>query len=814
MKKRLIILALLLVPFVFGTTNLCEYTLISFPSQVRETYEDICCTDCAVNEECLKPGEISGQFFCHGAKTIYKCGSTEKLAYHDNELIKPDENVLYCGNNVWSYCDDCTHPITTKNYPLGRDEAYGPWYGFCPDENDCYASGFCSSPEDYDNDWICFNHNNYGCIYDEGFGKIIGNYACYGAEGWRPKEEFESSYDCNEVDGLDPNADFRVPGAIAAIVNGNLVQYEYDTCLSNKTLKEVYCDGRIKKTIIEDCQGTEICHVDRCMSQEDYNSLYTCIGPTKDLIDYKKQSSIEGMEEGYPFELNDYCVGQTPIKMYCEENKKKIDDSFTCPDETTCFGGACLDEIEGFSGCYEGDICGNLCGQNENRCEDIEGKPEGYVPKYLEFPSNDGICIGGKCLRKGCDPEFSEDFEYCNGYVKDTDCDGIMDTDDNCPQDCRMNLYASMYNVVNTDENGCPMVDLPKTECMHLKGSGSNVNIIIVPCGFSDDKDSIFYYWTRQIANSLDTIYPFAFPENKEKYSLSYVWDTRKKDIVSGTGLDELDSCLNDEGESFKIVNEADCPSKNQVVFQLAHRAFSPEAIGYANGLHSVGTQGWGSCCPANKECCKNWDYQVISTAFHEIGHLFNLGHPDEAVTDSNNYYSYSFDQLPADSSCPIWNLPEYTLFEDLNQLKIGCYATKDSLEQNLDPKIYNSVDIETLMVSYVYVPPDNKWEYDPVSAKLINDAIQEGFDKYKRRKYPHKCEDFFEDEIAEKELGAYYKPKLSEIFKVTKKSVIQDLIVGCFESECKEAGKLRDSCCLPLKSNYGEEEYNRCMAA
>ncbi len=740
-------------------------------------------------------------------KTLYekRCGFNHHGSYiYDDKKTCPDDYVCYVNRCVKAelsdYCkelptlDSSGQTFIDSRYDSKRNGDYE--YKFPGDDTVYSEKGdFCSFGKLYE--FYCDENmllrdlisceDGYECVND----KCI------------PSDEKNNKFECVESVLEDKSGNPYIKGEITRIkLDGTILSDEelnnyQDICYLDGNLREYFCfNNEVSYWNAQRPEGFT-CGNGRYIKDEQFNLDFKCHGTTKEEISLDNIGSVYGIFDGEPFSYKDFCYSGSPIKFYCSVSGYAFEKVECYPDKY-CHDGMCLPVLEYAPVCNdEQKDCGNKCNLGDSVCEDPETLPIGVTPKLIQNPEYEGVCNDLRCLNIGCKARTIENLEYCNGFIKDNDCDGIVDSADNCPGDCIQSLINMMYNDVKIDDYGCQVNDfIQEQTCNNIAGNGENANIVIIPCGFKEGQQNIFYYWSKKIADKLSEEVPFSLESNSEKFSVSYIWDTQKSDVVTEGEID-LTACLHDNGISEKISEKAGCKSENRLIFNLVHRGINDKNLGLANPLlaKSSGPQGWPSCCPSNLKCCINYNNKVTEIAMHEIGHLFLIGHSD--IWDpsslylklSNNYYYEDKSYVPyGDSPCPIWNFDKFHYFESILNQKIGCY----SININMFDNVYSGVNPnERSLMS----ESGGRIEFDPVSAKLIDDAIKMGFDKYKEYYYPINCDDFLDPQILDQKDLSYLGPNLDLNGKIAKEDIAK-----CFVEKCRTAiDSEKRECCAPL---------------
>jgi hypothetical protein len=447
-------------------------------------------------------------------------------------------------------------------------------------------------------------------------------------------------------------------------------------------------------------------------------------------------------------------------KWVCINNAPSL-VTINCADHgLVCYNGECTQKKE----CEESSTdCGNPCVEiKEDECE-LDGER-----RLVTYNSKDGTCVNGECKYQGCITYSNND--YCTGFVSDEDGDGVLDIDDNCPD-------TPLYDGMQVNEFGCyPLVRYPYGNvCRKLDGKGSNINIVFVPCGFSEREQSIFIYWVKNFVDAFKYTEPFqSYPD---KYSLYYVWNTDKKDYV-GYELDESgnqiagDRCGTTDASavSQQIVSNAECINDNLIIIDISHnmvldshtgelgesntyvsgKAFESLIEGAAAGSIS---QGFSNMCPRVLDACINLNDELKSLMFHELGHLFKSAHlfggnvPTEVIDDQytdhfyQDYYSPEIPPLetsPTNVPCPIWDYTSSKILDwgSKTGQQVNCipgYATNDAYKYT-----YRSENTPTYM-SYDFIQAD---VYDPVTLSHIEDALVSGYSVFREYVYPTNCQE------------------------------------------------------------------------
>lgn len=549
---------------------------------------------------------------------------------------------------------------------------------------------------------------------------------------------------------------------------------------------------------------------------------------------------------------SDFCVGDSDILLesYCDGTQPDHAEIDCSKFGKSCYIGACLTNMDLSQmqficrnrGCnyklpeFEGDSCGSRC--PENKCEDeyfhgdeSTGYSGGYryVRYLLEY---NGVARGSKCIIRGCNPIYIE-AEYCSLFQKDSDGDGVLDLEDECQGELYTNLLDNLKDYekqTEINEVGCPEVSLSRDVCMPVGKDSideTNVNIVLYPCGLGKNPsdESIFYYWSKLTASGFSETEPYK--SNPEKYKFYYLWNTDKKDVITPASFDDLEICLGEVQKIESIVDMADgCPKANRLVYIIAYRAYSV-ALGMVLDLGSpfgAQTLGKGKCCPENIMCCESYNNEFVETALHEVGHSLKLNHIEyEEREDDFSYFPrvefvdgdgldfrdkvnnlYTPEVYPitpayvSEEPCPIWDYDAYKKFEKKTGLDMMCVPG-----QLMSQNTFGSVHEYTLMYPSSYQAED--YIFDPVSAKLINDALEIGYDRYKSLTYPYNCEKIID--------STYFK----EIFMKEPENrgkKIEDVAAECLIKACRyvEENRKEECCMLVREISNKEEHYDKCI--
>lgn len=562
-----------------------------------------------------------------------------------------------------------------------------------------------------------------------------------------------------------------------------------------------------------------------------------------------RTSILESNQESNKIIPPDQCIGYSDIlaEWHCvDQSSGQI--NIDCSNfGKSCFNGECLEVINTqqmqnvcrLRGCnfkftdIEGDTCGNMC--PEDRCEDeyFQGDyATGFtgVYRWIDYPEYSGVFHNGNCLRSGCSPSYFES-NYCSNFMKDSDSDGVPDTLD----ECEGNIYSNLINEFSTNSKvnkyGCPETFVREFSCVPISNQdanneNANLNIIFYPCGLGKtaEEASIFEYWSKLTAAGFSPIEPFK--SNPSNYQFYYIWDTEKKDIITNAEIDQLDACLwGLEATKEKIINSPNCPENNVIIYQIAYRAYQGDVMGKVFELGSpFGVQrlGLASCCPENKHCCESFNDYFVSTALHEVGHSLKLSHifsnQEDAEFSSmielknlngqdyeqmmHNLYSPTVypisDSNKLEENCPVWDYETYKKWENSLNSEVKCYPGQyDTIN------LFGPVNENTIMLPHNYVASD--YYFDPVSAKLIEDALTLGYDRYLELSYPKRCEQILE--------STYFKEILLKKPE-NKGKKIEDLAAECLIKACRHVEESRkEECCGPiLDMKLGNEYHQACL--
>jgi hypothetical protein len=420
--------------------------------------------------------------------------------------------------------------------------------------------------------------------------------------------------------------------------------------------------------------------------------------------------------------------------------------------------------------------CGNKC--PSDYCEysySTEGSKGGQYARLMNYPDYDSSCINGFCIYEGCKERISSSQDQrCFSAIADDDKDGVPNQLDECP-------HSDFYLLLNYDvnERGCTkgiFSSIPSPKCNNLEGKGNNLRIVITPCGWDASEGLDFIYWAKKIADKIKNVEPFK--TYGSKYTINYVWDTRKAGYkgysMDSTGKKTADPDKTCGGSSAAISQTMaydTCGKDNTIILEIAHNSGEAGSNDPRNNpAESIIGQGMAWCCETDPNCCSilsndpvngyeqgSWDGRVVYTSLHEMGHLFELGHPfgwttvppqaQKAQSPEKDIYNdeYSPSIYPIsdlnyqNSPCPIWDYPEYTKWAQTNNQMFGCYQGYSNFLYTYSP-LSNDAEKDDMMSSY----DENEinLKYNPVGAKLIEDALVNGYDNYIKLKYPSKCED------------------------------------------------------------------------
>ncbi len=517
--------------------------------------------------------------------------------------------------------------------------------------------------------------------------------------------------------------------------NGNL------TCSDGKEpISSVFIDG-IVHTACCDPKTTTCVYDEKCYSvNTPKNPRFLC---------YNNKWYLCSESNSAPFIFEDMYI--------CNNNKWNLIDenTFRCEDKSSFCGSPCESQ------CLDESFLDKLV--------DLIGGTDNKPPYNQKAPTTpfSGKCIDGFCIDVGCTYSYTYDTD-CFSSSKDEDIDGVPDKYDSCPG------TPTNHEV---DEEGCSLRDFTLlNRCNHVYGEGSNLNIVITACGWEKYEKPVFEYWAKKIAEGISKVEPYK--SYKDKYSIFYVWTFQKSDnkgfkIDETTGLSVEDStkkCFESNELTKAIVSETCELNENLVILDIAHN--SGEATSSYSHQFAVVGQGVPWCCDMSGTCCSgyaedtkkgysfgSWDKDVVFTALHESGHLFKTWHssgwkippsavPKQAQDTNNDYYSPSIYPISSQNylsePCPIWDFPEYKKWAKINKQAIGCFPGYSEWDSFL--YTYSPLDEFTIM-SGNRNPP---FKYDPVTTKLIEDALLNGYDDYLELEYPHKCEEIDNQEKRE----------------------------------------------------------------
>jgi len=444
----------------------------------------------------------------------------------------------------------------------------------------------------------------------------------------------------------------------------------------------------------------------------------------------------------------------------------------------------------------EGDMCGKQCPLSH--CENLEDNNGLPLDSFVSLPDFDGICrpnenglfceIGHclsdkafayspECLDQDSD-SIIDSFELEECKKTPPGCDICTDIEIDTVEHPTCNS-GSIWCAENKDAPFCNSVCKVTDDAYGGILGPLNFEVIITPCGFDATAVDLarFEGYVYKISKAFAETEPFKSFRNN--YRISYVFDTRKSEYkgfsMKGNqkiGDDRL-KC-DSEGQGFEKSAEIATicgfnKDGNSVILDIAKD--SGEAHGAYWYKYGVIGSGIPWCCGIIEGCCgrvdNSWDADVAFTALHEVGHNFKLGHSygfspeDMARTEEvyeaqgkgdivnsqftdygskNDYYSPKITPISEDNyvskPCPIWDKDidiEYENWAAINGQKIECLPGYDDRKFS-----YSSLDEGTIMSGNRELP----FKYDPVSAKLISDGLEEGYDLYLEKTYSHRCED------------------------------------------------------------------------
>ena len=433
--------------------------------------------------------------------------------------------------------------------------------------------------------------------------------------------------------------------------------------------------------------------------------------------------------------------------------------------ESGCFGensycGICLGKNE-----YCGLPCTPKCVDNPISNPDYEGTPYNQIQATRQYT---GKCSEGICVERDCNYNKYSYSSDCFTTIQDTDLDGVPDEYDRCKTPFELRNFE-------VDEYGCAPSDyIVETECSHLFGTGSNINFVVFPCGFDVHEKVVFEYWSKKISDIIQRAEPYNSYPNE--YSVYYVWSTEKEGFKGYSGSlgnqveDSSKKCHSGKEASKSMIDQVCGNLENQIIIDVAHN--SAEAGADYEFSFAIVSEGTPWCCGILENCCSIYEKNELLgygegsvsedmpyMVLHEIGHLFKLGHSTGFVSGESliegQFKDYTEDLYSpivypisednyVNEPCPIWDFPEVHYWADLFGQSVGCYQGYWDYKHS-----YSILNYEMEWTTMT-TPREPPFIYSPISARLIEIALTEGYENFISMDFPNKCEDFEDQTIRE----------------------------------------------------------------
>ena len=112
----------------------------------------------------------------------------------------------------------------------------------------------------------------------------------------------------------------------------------FDTCLSNDTISESFCQGGTKKIAVLNCDVGFTCKYDQCVA----TAAVICEDSDEEIL--TTQGSVRYGVHDNITTVKDECIDAKTVREYSCINKKRTALERSCPSNMQCTNGACVPE--------------------------------------------------------------------------------------------------------------------------------------------------------------------------------------------------------------------------------------------------------------------------------------------------------------------------------------------------------------------------------------------------------------------------------------------------------------------------------------